>query len=577
MAEENQIQGIGEIVIFNTEDGEVRVQVDTVNETIWLNQKGIAELFGVTVPNISYHLKNIFEEKELNAASVIKEILITAQSGARGLSKDKVRFYNLDAIIAVGYRVNSKRATAFRIWATGILKEYMTKGFALDDERFKRGHSLSHFKELLERIREIRISERVFYQQIKDIYKLSEDYDASDEMTIAFFKKVQNKLLWAVSGKTAAELVYYRANAELPMMGLTSTEVSGLVKATDVGIGKNYLSQEELSALKLIVEQYLSFAEAQAQAHRPMYMKDWKKEVDTVLSIRHYDILEGKGKISKKEADEKAEKEYETLRERLASFLNEYSYEVSNNISIQLSDIQDCVVNYENSIKALKDVEEELEQFEIANTISALNEIKIDESLPTLENLNQIIQQLTDEREKVHNNIGNYNKTLENLQEEYDEWEENCAKLKELKSLQSTEKKKYEYVSIAKKKLELAKEVMTAKYADPIFQGFRQYYEMLSGDEAVHFHIDANTTVTVDELGKQRDTDTLSSGYRDLIGICLRIALVDAMYQEEEPPLIMDDPFTNLDDKKVNAGMDFVGKLAEKYQIIYFTCSASRG
>ena len=287
--------------------------------------------------------------------------------------------------------------------------------------------------------------------------------------------------------------------------------------------------------------------------------------------IEKYNILREKQKNL-----EKAEKEYETLRERMTSFLNEYSYEVSDNISLQLSNIRDSVVNYQNSMKALEDVGEELEQFETANTISALNEIKIDESLPTLENLNQIIQQLTDEREKVHNNIGNYNKTLENLQEEYDEWEENCAKLKELKSLQSTEKKKYEYVSIAKKKLELAKEVMTAKYADPIFQGFRQYYEMLSGDEAVHFHIDANTTVTVDELGKQRDTDTLSSGYRDLIGICLRIALVDAMYQEEEPLLIMDDPFTNLDDKKVNAGKDFIEKLAEKYQIIYFTCSASR-
>lgn len=287
--------------------------------------------------------------------------------------------------------------------------------------------------------------------------------------------------------------------------------------------------------------------------------------------VKKYNILR-----EKQENLEKAEKEYETLRERMTSFLNEYSYEVSDNISLQLSDIRDSVVNYQNSMKALTDVEEELGQFETANTISALNEIKIDESLPTLENLNQIIQQLTEEREKVHNNIGNYNKTLENLQEEYDEWEENCEKLKELKSLQSIEKKKYEYVSIAKKKLELAKEVMTAKYADPIFQRFSQYYEMISGDETVHFHIDANTTVTVDELGKQRDTDTLSSGYRDLIGICLRIALVDAMYQEEEPPLIMDDPFTNLDDKKVNAGKDFIEKLAEKYQIIYFTCSTSR-
>ena len=256
----------GEIVIYNTQDGNVRVQVDAVNETIWMNQKGIAELFNVTIPNIAYHLKKIFDEHELNAETVIKEFLITAQSGARGLSKEKVKFYNLDAIIAVGYRVNSKRATAFRIWARNVLKEYMVKGFALDDDRFKRGRSMDHFKELLERIREIRVSERVFYQQIKDIYRLSEDYDPKDDMTIVFFKKVQNKLLYAVSRKTAAELMYYRANAELPMMGLTSTEVNGMVKASDVGIGKNYLTEEELNALKLIVEQYLSFAEAQANA-----------------------------------------------------------------------------------------------------------------------------------------------------------------------------------------------------------------------------------------------------------------------------------------------------------------------
>lgn len=280
---------------------------------------------------------------------------------------------------------------------------------------------------------------------------------------------------------------------------------------------------------------------------------------------------------NKQENLEKAEKEYEALRKEIISFLNEYSYVASDNVSLQLSDIRDSVVDYQDCMKTLEDARKELEQFETENTISALNEIQIDESLPTLENLNQIIQQLTEDRENVHNNITSYNKTLENFQEEYDEWEQNCAKLKELKSLQFMEKKKYEYVSMAKKKLELAKEVMTAKYADPIFQGFSQYYEMISGNEAVHFHIDANTTVTVDELGKQRDTNTLSSGYRDLIGICLRVALVDAMYQEEEPPLIMDDPFANFDDKKVNAGMDFVEKLAEKYQIIYFTCSASRG
>lgn len=279
----------------------------------------------------------------------------------------------------------------------------------------------------------------------------------------------------------------------------------------------------------------------------------------------------------KQENLEKTEKEYGALRKEIVSFLNEYSYQASNNISLQLGDIRDSIVDYHDSKKALEDARKDLEQFETANKISVLSEIKIDESLPTLEELNQKIQKITEDRESVHKNINSYNKMLEDLQEKYDEWEENCVKLEELKALQSAEQKKYEYVSMAKKKLEQAKEVMTAKYADPIFQGFSQYYEMISGNEAIHFHIDANTTVTVDELGKQRDTNTLSSGYRDLIGICLRIALVDAMYQEEKPPLIMDDPFTNLDDKKVNAGMDFVEKLAEKYQIIYFTCSASRG
>lgn len=274
---------------------------------------------------------------------------------------------------------------------------------------------------------------------------------------------------------------------------------------------------------------------------------------------------------------ENAEKEYRVLRERIISFLNDYCYEASDNISAQFSDIRDFVDDYQVSMKALGDARKELEQFETVNIISVLNEIQIDESLPTLEELNQTIQQLTEEREEVHNKIGDYNKMLENLQGEYDEWEESCAKLEELKSLQNMETKKYGHVSMAKRKLELAKEEMTAKYADPIFQGFSQYYEMISGNEANRFHLDANTTVTVDELGKQRDMNTLSSGYRDLVGICLRIALVDAMYQEEEPPLIMDDPFTNLDDQKVNAGLDFIEKLAEKYQIIYFTCSVTRG
>ncbi len=335
---ENQLKDLGEIVIFSNEEGEISVQVDAINETIWMNQKGIAELFSVTVPNVSYHFKNIFGSGELEPELVIKEFLITAQSGARGISTEKVKFYNLDAIIAVGYRINSKRATQFRIWSTKILRQYLVKGFALDDDRFKKGRSLSHFKELIERIRTIRVSERFFYQQIKDIYKLSEDYDANDEVTIEFFKKVQNKLLWAVSGKTAAELVYYRSNAALPLMGLTTTEIEGIVKATDIGIGKNYLSEEELSSLKLIVEQYLSFAEAQAQAHRPMYMQDWITNLDLILQMNRKEILTGAGKISAELAKRKAHEVFADYREKM---------------------------RIEEKINSLKELEEDLKNFSV--------------------------------------------------------------------------------------------------------------------------------------------------------------------------------------------------------------------
>ena len=299
-------------MIFNTEDGAVNVQLDLVDETVWVNQSGIAELFSTSKQVVSYHLGNIFKEGELVQNSVVKEILTTAEDNKRY----KVKFYNLDAVIAVGYRINSKRATAFRIWATKVLRDYLIKGFALDDNRFKKGQSLTHFKELIDRIREIRLSEKVFYQQIKDIYKLSEDYDPNDENTVMFFKRVQNKLLWAVSGKTAAELIYYRANSDLPQMGLTSTEVDGIVKSTDVGIGKNYLSKEEIEALKLIVEQYLSFAEAQAQAHRPMYMKDWMENLDLILQMNRRDILDGPGRISAELAKKKVRQVFSEYKEK---------------------------------------------------------------------------------------------------------------------------------------------------------------------------------------------------------------------------------------------------------------------
>ena len=216
----------------------------------------------------------------------------------------------------MGYRVKSQQGTQFRIWATQRLREYIIKGFALNDERFKTGSSYNYFKELLDRIREIRLSEKVFYQQIKDIYKTSIDYNPSADMTLAFFKEVQNKLLWAVSGKTAAELLYYRANASLPMMGLTSTEKEGKVTKNDALIGKNYLNEKEIGQLKLIVEQFLAYAEAQALAEKPMYMRDWVQKLRLVLTMNEKNILEHAGTISHKMAVEKATKEYITYKEQ---------------------------------------------------------------------------------------------------------------------------------------------------------------------------------------------------------------------------------------------------------------------
>lgn len=276
---------------------------------------------------------------------------------------------------------------------------------------------------------------------------------------------------------------------------------------------------------------------------------------------------------------ESAAREYKAIGKQILAFLRQYNYEPPKQfpaLSALLNEIRDQADEYRDAAAALVEAEKELEQFKAENALSDPDEIQADASLPTLEELHQAIQQLAEKREEVHNRIGSYNKTLEDLREASDEWEESCAKLKELREQQSAEEEKYRNVSLARKKLELAKETMTAKYADPILQGFRRYYEMISGREAAGFHIDANTSVTLDELGKQRDTNTLSSGCRDLIGICLRMALVDAMYQEEEPVLIMDDPFVSLDDRKVSACRNFLEKLGEKYQIIYFTCSAAR-
>lgn len=305
---------LGEIVIFNNEEGDVSVQVDAVNETIWMTQKAMAQLFGCSTDNIGVHLKKIFASGELDKMATTEFFSVVQMEGTREINRP-VTFYNLDAIIAVGYRVNSKRATQFRIWATKTLRDYLVKGYLLDDYRFKKGQSLTYFKELLEKIREIRLSERVFYQQIKDIYALSIDYDKDDRRTLEFFAKIQNKLLWAVSGQTAAELIYYRANASLPMMGLTSMEKEGKVRTADIATGKNYLTKNELNSLKLIVEQYLAFAEAQAENHIPMYMEDWEKNLDIILTMNRKELLEGAGTISMSLAKQKARGEYNKFLE----------------------------------------------------------------------------------------------------------------------------------------------------------------------------------------------------------------------------------------------------------------------
>lgn len=297
------------MLIYQSADGKIKIDVRFENETVWLSQAQMCVLFGRERSVITKHINNIFEERELDENSNVQVLHIAG-------SDKPVKFYNLDVIISVGYRVKSQQGTQFRIWATQRLREYIIKGFALNDERFKTGSSYNYFKELLDRIREIRLSEKVFYQQIKDIYKTSIDYNPSADMTLAFFQEVQNKLLWAVSGKTAAELVYYRANASLPMMGLISTEKEGKVTKDDALTGNNYLNEKEIGQLKLIVEQFLAYAEAQALAEKPMYMRDWVQKLRLVLTMNEKNILEHAGTISHKLAVAKATKEYIAYKEQ---------------------------------------------------------------------------------------------------------------------------------------------------------------------------------------------------------------------------------------------------------------------
>lgn len=308
----------GEVILYQSEDGGINVNVQLGKETVWLTQASMAELFDCSSDNIGLHLQNIYSSEELSVSATTEDFSVVRQEGSRQVNRT-LKHYNLDAIIAVGYRVNSKRATQFRIWATQVLKEYIIKGFALNDERMKSGRNMTYFDELQERIREIRLSEKVFYQKIKDIYATSVDYDKDDKKTLLFFKVVQNKLLWAISRQTAAELIARRANAELPFMGMQSYDKKNERRITkqDADTAKNYLSEDEMKALGLLVEQYLAFAEAQAQQHIAMTMNDWIAKLDAILTLNGRELLTHAGAISADLAQEISSIELGKLRTRL--------------------------------------------------------------------------------------------------------------------------------------------------------------------------------------------------------------------------------------------------------------------
>ena len=301
------------IIIYQDEDGVTKVSVKFSDEDIWLTQNQIAEIYKTTQENISMHIKNIYKDGELENNSTNKKFLLVQNEGNRKV-KRKIDHYNLDMIIALGYRVQSQVATRFRIWATQRLHEYMQKGFTIDDERLKQGGN-RYFRELLQRIRDIRSSERNFYQQVTDIYATSIDYDPRSDLTKKFFATVQNKLHFAVHEHTAAELIYERVDNEKPFVGMTNFK-GDYITIDDVKIAKNYLSEIELQRLNLLVSQFLDFAELQALEQRAMTMNDWINELDNQIIQNKRKLLEGKGKISHQEAMEKAEKEFEIYRDR---------------------------------------------------------------------------------------------------------------------------------------------------------------------------------------------------------------------------------------------------------------------
>lgn len=308
----------GEILLYAGAEGSARVEVLFAGETFWLPMSRMADLFGTTKQAISYHLQRIFETKELQREATVKEVLTVQVEGGREV-KRRLEYYNLDAIIAVGYRVNSRQATQFRIWATQTLREFLIKGFVLDDERLKQGKRFGkdYFDELLERIREIRASERRFYLKITDIYEqCSIDYSPNAEITRTFFKTVQNKLHWAITGKTAAEIIAERARADRPNMGLQTWKHAphGKILKSDVTIAKNYLTEGEIKELERIVSMYLDYAENQAARHIPMRMEDWVRRLDAFLQFNEYDILHDAGTVSHEVAKRLAEDQFDAFR-----------------------------------------------------------------------------------------------------------------------------------------------------------------------------------------------------------------------------------------------------------------------
>lgn len=298
----------GEIIIYQTEDGMTKIDVTMQDETVWLTQADMTKLFQTTKQNISLHINNIFKDGELDRDSVVKEYLTTGADG----KNYKTKFYNLDIIISVGYRIKSQRGVQFRIWATNILKEYIKKGFAMDDERLKNLGG-GYFKELLERIRDIRATEKVFYRQVLEIYATSIDYDPNTTVSIQFFKRVQNKIHYAVSGETAAEVIYHRADAEKDFMGLM-TFTGDEPTLSEAKIAKNYLDEKELRAMGQIVSGYLDFAERQAEREIPMTMEDWSKHLDAILISTGEKLLSGNGTISHNQAMDKAQMEYKKYK-----------------------------------------------------------------------------------------------------------------------------------------------------------------------------------------------------------------------------------------------------------------------